>query len=100
LRRQKSTELPRQWIHDAIINGKKQRECCWTESIAVGSSGSIEETRTRLGSRDWEEEPKSYKLYVLREEPAPYNTDFDPKKGCLNLENSYHLEIQLAYSTA
>ncbi len=42
------SEQHRQWVHDAINNGATQRECCWTESIAVGGIHYIEETKAML----------------------------------------------------
>jgi len=43
------SEQYRQWVQDAISDGKNQRESCWTESIAVGGIGFIEETKATLG---------------------------------------------------
>lgn len=39
----------RQWVQEAISNGKNQRESCWTESVAVGCIDFVEETKARLG---------------------------------------------------
>jgi hypothetical protein len=43
------SEQHRQWVQEAISNGKNQWESCWTESIAVGGIGFVEETKARLG---------------------------------------------------
>jgi REP element-mobilizing transposase RayT len=85
------SEQHRQWVQEAISNGKSQRECCWTESIAVGSNGYVEEIRTKLGlsgnGRIMEEQEVG--RCVLREEPVPYNAIFDPKNELLSPENGF-----------
>jgi len=82
----------RQWVHDALKNCKNQRESCWTESLAVGSSSFIDETRASLGikamGRRIEEQLED--RFVLREESAPYSADFDSQKRHLSSENSYY----------
>jgi putative transposase len=90
-------EQHRQWVHDAISNGKNQRESCWTESIAVGSANFIEETKARLGINGMGRRIEVLQVdqCVLREESAPYNADFDPQKRGLSLENSYLLDISI-----
>jgi hypothetical protein len=40
-------------------------------------------------------EEQNEDLYVLREEPAAYNTVFDHEKGLLSSENSYFWGINL-----
>ena len=85
----------RQWVHDTIENGSNHRENCWTESIAIGSSSFVEETKVKLGikaiGRRVKEQRKDQ--YVLREEPVAYNSVFDPQKGLLSSDNSYFLDI-------
>lgn len=85
-------ERHRQWIHDAINNGRNQRESCWTESISVGSSSFIDETKVKLGikakGRRIEEQQED--RFVLREAPEPYGVDYYPQKGLLRSENSYY----------
>ncbi|ABQ27059.1 transposase [Geotalea uraniireducens] len=90
-------EQHRQWVHEAINNGKNQRESCWTESIAVGSSGFIEETKAKLGikaaGRRIAEQQED--RFVLKEEHAPYNAGFRNQMGLLSPENSYFLDVSL-----
>jgi REP-associated tyrosine transposase len=63
------------WVQEAITNGKKQRESCWSGSIAVGSAGYVEEIRTKLGLKRIGiiTEEQEYARCVLGEEPEPYN---------------------------
>jgi hypothetical protein len=42
-------EQHRQWIQEAISNGKGQRKSCWAESVAVGDISFVEETKSRIG---------------------------------------------------
>jgi REP element-mobilizing transposase RayT len=88
-------EQHRQWIQEAIRNGKGQRESCWTESIAVGDIGFVEETKSRLGimgiGRRIEEQEAG--RCVLREEFESYSTVFDPENGRLSLNNSYFWDV-------
>ena len=88
-------EQHRPWVHDAIDNGRNQRESCWTESIAVGSASFIEANKSILGikasSRRIEEQQED--RFVLREAPEPYGADYFPQKGLLRSENSYYWDI-------
>jgi putative transposase len=85
-------EQHRQWVYDAIENGWNQRESCWTESIAIGSSSFVEETKIKLGfkasGRRIEEQQGD--RFVLREAPEPYGVDICPQKGYLSSENGYY----------
>jgi hypothetical protein len=85
-------EQHRQLVQDAIGKGGK-RESCWTESIAVGSSRFIEETKVKLGIRaNGGKIEKQEDRFVLREELSPYSVDLTPQKGLLSSENSYYLD--------
>ena len=83
------SEQHRQWIQEAISNGKGQRECCWTESIAVGGIGFVEETKFKLGIMGMGRriEVQEADRCVLREEFEPYSTVFDHENGRLSLNN-------------
>jgi putative transposase len=88
-------EQHKQCVHDAIDNGRNQRESCRTESIAVGSASFIDETRIKLGikasGRRVEEQLEV--RFVLREAFEPYGADYYPQKGLLRSENSYFWDI-------
>ena len=98
--REQFCEQYRQWVQEAIINGTNQRESCWSESIAVGSVGYVEDIRTRLGlngnGRVIEEQ--EFGQCVLREEPEPYNAVFDPQNERLSTENGYYWNYYSTYS--
>lgn len=89
------SEQHRQWVQESISNGKNQRESCWTESIAVGGIGFVEETKSRLGikgmGRSIEEQEAD--RCVLREEFEPYSAVFDPENESLSPNNSYLWDV-------
>jgi putative transposase len=89
------SEQHRQWVQEAISNGKNQRESCWTESIAVGGFGFVEETKAMLGikgvGRKIEEQEAD--RFVLREESEPYSVVFDPKNERLSPYNNYFWDV-------
>lgn len=95
------SEQHRQWVNDAIVQGRNQRENCWSESIAVGSVGYVEQIRTKLGlngnGRIIEEQASD--RCVLREESVSYNAVFDPKIECLGPKNGYLWDIYSTDST-
>lgn len=90
----------RQWVQDAIDNGSKQRDSCWSESIAVGSVGYVDEIRTRLGlNREGRIiEEQEFGRCVLREKAEPYIALFGPKNVHLSPENSYYWDNTSVYS--
>ena len=79
----------------SIVNGRNQWENCGTESIAIGSSSFVEETKIKLGikaiGRSVEERKEDQ--YMLREEPVAYNSLFDHQKGLLSSDNSCFLDL-------
>ena len=77
-------------LEEVLASQNHGRENKWTESIAVGSKGFVEDTRERLGIK-----AKGRRVlgdngrYELREPKAAYKTDFDPKNSVLSFENTY-----------
>jgi REP element-mobilizing transposase RayT len=88
------TAQHRQWVQDAIDDGRKQRESCWTEGIAVGSSEFIEETRIKLGimGKGRRIEAHQEDLFVLKEKFTAYTPDFHHEMRPLSSENSYYFD--------
>ncbi|MCR4343592.1 MAG: hypothetical protein NUV44_02410, partial [Candidatus Scalindua sp.] len=80
-------------IESIISKGGSERDSNWTESIAVGSRVFVEETKlklwVRVQGRCIEEQDKQC---ALREDVAPYNVHFDPKKGLLRTGNTHFWE--------
>jgi putative transposase len=71
-------EQHRQWVQEALDNGLNQRETHWTESIAVGSVGFVEEISARLGVKGVGRKvaPQAVDRFVLKEEFAAYSCVF------------------------
>jgi len=89
------TEQHRQWVHEAVARGKKQRETCWTESIAVGGIGFVDEIKARLGVKGVGRrvEQQQADRFVLKEESGAYSVDFEPQNGCLSPNNTYVWDV-------
>lgn len=94
-------EQHQQWIHDALNASSNRRESCWTESIAVGSIGYVEEIKARLGIRGIGKtiEEREVDRYVLREETESYSAVFDPQNRCLKPDNDYFWDVLTSDST-
>jgi hypothetical protein len=89
-----ATEFAKQhkeWVQSAIAEGRMQRENCWTESIAVGSKGFVEEIRIKQGifSKGKRASEKPDGFCVLKEDSAPYNADLATKNEALSAENAF-----------
>jgi putative transposase len=89
------SEQHRRWVQEAIVNGDIQRESCWTESIAVGRIGFVEEIQARLGAKGIGKriEEQETGRYILREEPESYKPDLQSKNGPLSQYNSYYWDV-------
>jgi hypothetical protein len=67
---------------------------CWTESVAVGSSEFVEETRNKLGimGRGRKIEAQQGGMFVLKEEFTAYDPNSPHEMRSLSAENSYYLD--------
>jgi putative transposase len=92
--RESLAEHHRQWVQDALRDGAGNRESRWTESIAIGSSGYVEEIKGRLGIKaaGRRVEKQNGDVCILREEPAPYGVVFGLENDALRLGNGYFWE--------
>jgi putative transposase len=89
------TEQHRQWVQETISNGNNLRESCWTESIAVGDIGFVEETKSLLGMKGIGRRIEELEAdrCLLKEEFEPYSAVIDPENECLSPNNSYFWDI-------
>jgi len=89
------SELHQQWIQEPISNGKNHRESYWTESIAVGGIGFVEETKAKLGIKGMGRRIEEHEAgrCVLRKEFEPYNAVFDPENWRLSPNNIYCWDV-------
>ncbi len=66
------------WIEAAVRSAPLEREARWTESVAVGSKGFVEEVALRLGPRAKGRTIEGAgNAYVLLEEPGIYSSVFE-----------------------
>ena len=87
-------EAQKLWVEESLKSGNHGRENKWTESIAVGGKGFVENTKELLGLKaKGREVIKGQQAYELREAPASYSTDFGPENGPLRPQNSYFWNV-------
>lgn len=92
----------RQWVQEAIASGENLREVYWTESIAVGGNGFVEEIKVKLGIKGKGrriEQQTAYR-FVLREVTERYNSVFKQGNGRLRSDKSYFWDILTTDSTS
>ena len=84
------TEQHRIWVEDALKEGRS-REGHWTESIAVGSSSFIEETKSKLGccAGGRKLDGQTDGACFLKEEGESYTAGFAGKSEALSAENAF-----------
>ena len=86
-------EAHRQWVEEALANGRCTREGKWSESIAVGNQEFVEVVRAKLGIRS-----KGRKIergengFELHEPITAYVSHFELENEDIDLENSYFWE--------
>lgn len=81
----------RQWVEEAIHSDGNVRQPKWTESIAVGSQGFVQEVLQQLGPRVTGHKVRErLGHYELREEGATYSAHFAPRNGLLSIENVFY----------
>ena len=72
-------------LTDAIQRGELRREAAWTESLAVGNAGFVEQIQPLiLTRRETETVPVAEDAWVLREAPTPYGQETGLKSSPKN----------------
>jgi putative transposase len=75
------------WIRESLAAKRIRRDAMWTESLAVGGKGFVDQLRERLGaragSREVEEGAEGDGCFVLREERYSYVNNFTGKNSVL-----------------
>lgn len=85
----------RQWVENALLCGESSRESRWTEAIAVGSSSYVKTIKAGLGTKAAGrkiEGQQEHDIWSLREEPVPYNANFDLENEGLRQDNCFFWE--------
>ena len=67
-------------LAEALAREQVQREPCWTESLAVGSAGFVEQVKPLILSRQETEIVEAVEgVWALRETVVPYGRETRPK---------------------
>ena len=84
----------RQWVEEGLKKSSREREACWSESVAVGGEKYVRDMQKRLGFRGKGRRMRQSEVgFELRESVAPYNSLFGGEKGVLSPENSYIWDV-------
>ena len=77
-----------------MCKGGHAREEKWTQRIAVGSKFFIEDVKNKLGYKAIGRKVVSAgDVYQLKENKAPYNSNFDGKMSTLRQKNSLYWNV-------
>ena len=87
-------EVHRQWVKTLLENGSNKRDAQWTESIAVGDSEFVLETKARLGAKAVGRKISGENgNYELREAQIPYGPLFTLEKCKLSFRNGNYWDV-------
>jgi putative transposase len=79
----------REWVDTAVSGERFAREAQWSESIAVGGEGFVEEMKVALGFKGQHRQVAMANGVYTLQEPAPfYGHHFDRKKVGLRANNT------------
>jgi putative transposase len=80
----------RQWVEQALENGRALRENRWSEAIAVGSLDFVERVKNDLGIKAMHREAiHADGIYALREPSEAYARRFAAVSEALRSENTF-----------
>jgi hypothetical protein len=84
------------WVDEILMGGESDRECKWTESVAVGDMQFIGTVREKLGIRAAGREViDSGASHELRETGVSYSYDLGVKNSTLSPRNAYLWNVYL-----
>ena len=79
-----------QWIDEGLGSlAAQKRQADWSESVAVGSVGYLEDIKGKLRKLRHREVVNDREPRALREPAATYNSIFDSKNAALSPNNTY-----------
>lgn len=87
--------MHRSWVEESIEKQSyRERQPCWTESIAVGSEPFVRDTKARLGIKGRGRGVVDMNgCYELRETVSPYSAVLMPENADLRQENTFKWDI-------
>ena len=84
-------EKHRQWVEGSIHGDRNVRQPEWTESIAVGSEGFVQDILENLNTQGRGRRVREAgDHYELREPQATYSGRFGGENGCLTPGNKFY----------
>lgn len=88
-------QVYRAWVSEGMEKGKyRERQPWWTESIAFGSAGFVEEVKEKLGAKAlWREIEGTEGSYELRESIEAYRNGFALQNDGLRHKNTFFWNI-------
>ena len=91
----------REWVEAGSSGDIARRDDRWSESIAVGSEGFVEQVKIELGFRAQHREVLvADGLYTLREPVPPYGDHFDRENEALRPNNTVPWQTNLETTEA
>lgn len=84
----------RSWVEEELKSNQLQRNRLWSEAIAIGNEGFIEDVHHQLKNKTIVGKAVTCgSMTVLKEPHSPYNTLFGSKKVALSHKNTYYIEL-------
>ena len=91
----------REWVEEGLSGDIAGRDDRWSESLAVGSEGFVEQVKMELGFRAQHRQlAVADGLYTLREPVPPYGDHFDTKNEALRPNNTVPWQTNLETTEA
>ncbi|MDT8453463.1 MAG: hypothetical protein RQ936_12210 [Gammaproteobacteria bacterium] len=79
------------WIEAELETTTHARAPMWSQSLAIGHKGFVENVQTALGfNANHRNISETEDAYALREPTQSYTADFKSEKACLSAENLYY----------
>jgi hypothetical protein len=79
-----------QWVEQAVVEERGERDDCWSETTAVGSLAFVESIKSELGSKALHRAvEETDRAYTLRERSEAYAAHFGGESEPLRLENTF-----------
>jgi len=92
-------EQHRDWVEQAFRGDANTRHVEWTEAVAVGGIGFIEDMKVRLGyAAAGRRVQQTGVTQMLREPELTYGAHLGAEKDCLSLENTVYFGINAGES--
>ena len=86
--------MHREWINQAVSSEDDHRQEGWSEAVAIGSEGFVDQIKRDMGVEAVGRSVKTGSgIHMLRKPDAAYSLDFDTKTGTLSAENRVSIDV-------